>query len=136
MNKYLAILLLVFSGSAFAESYLCIAEAAGGVRSFINSNKMKGSSYDAGGAKWIVTGNNKDWEIKLFGTDFSTYNYSECVAEYDDATLKSIQCRRHLGEEFFVFYPIGGWYTTYHVNFSQETDALDKWIESGFCSKV
>ena len=30
MNKYIAILLLAFSGLAFAESYLCVAEEATG----------------------------------------------------------------------------------------------------------
>ena len=32
MNSYIAILLLVFSGSVYAEPYLCNAEAAGGVQ--------------------------------------------------------------------------------------------------------
>ena len=82
MNKYIAILLLVFSGSAFADSYLCIGEEAGGVRKDMQSRKYKGLVLNAKDSKWVVT-NEEDagalmeghWVVKVF-SDGGLYFYN------------------------------------------------------------
>jgi hypothetical protein len=69
MNKYIAILLLLFSGSVFAESYLCIAEEGAGVSYNPVMGTFDSTTYDVSDQKFILSDTNGKWEVKKFGRD-------------------------------------------------------------------
>ena len=52
MKKYIAILLLAFSGSAFAESYLCIADKATGFA--FQDGDWASNEFNVGDEKYIL----------------------------------------------------------------------------------
>lgn len=63
MNKYIAILLLAFSGSAFGEIFLCVTEAAASVRSSQKSNSYTTPDVDASGVRFVFE---KNVSVKRF----------------------------------------------------------------------
>ena len=69
MNKYIAILLLALSGSAFAETYLCIAEAGTGVSFNKSNNTFNAQVYDVSRHKFILSNGSGIWGVKFFGKE-------------------------------------------------------------------
>ena len=64
MNKYIPILLLAFSGSAFAETYLCVASAGSGVLEN-DKGEIIARIYNVEDEKWLV---------KKLGVDLAHFN--------------------------------------------------------------
>ena len=69
MNKYITIILLAFSGSAFAETYLCIAEAGAGVSANESNTKFDAQVYDVSVFKFILSNSDGKWIVKDFGSE-------------------------------------------------------------------
>ena len=69
MNKYIAFLLLAFSGSVYAEQYLCIAEAGAGVSFNKKTNSFESKTYDVSSQKFILSNNSGKWVVKNFGSE-------------------------------------------------------------------
>ena len=69
MNKYIAIILLTFSGSAFAEAYLCIAEEGAGVSINRTNNTFASNIYDVSGEKYVHSNSSGEWTVTKFGDE-------------------------------------------------------------------
>ena len=67
--KKLLLLIFLSPTLSFAESYLCIAEAAGGVLYNESTDKFNGTSFSTD-SKYIVKKENNSWVINNFGNDF------------------------------------------------------------------
>lgn len=71
-------ILLLFCGSVSAESYLCIADQVGGVKTY-DSGKMKASIYAPEPYKYVMTQNDGNWTVKRLKTDYPAYE--QCATE-------------------------------------------------------
>ena len=126
MNKYVVILLLAFSGSAFAESYLCISEAAGGVREKFSLGKINGLAYTTD-TKWVVRNESGSWLVTEYGRTAPSFDY--CNID----TVNTIRCGDHVGQVFY-YHIDSGTYDTYMIRFSESY--IDHVIERGRCTKI
>ena len=68
MKKYIAILLLSFSGSAFADSFSCIGEKGAGVV-FGKGIDITSQTYDASSRKFIHSNAKGKWQLFKYGED-------------------------------------------------------------------
>jgi hypothetical protein len=75
--KKLLLLFLLFPTLLFAESYLCIAEAAGGLVYNESTDKFNGTSFSTD-SKYIVKKENNSWVINYFGTDVDLTSGKGC----------------------------------------------------------
>ncbi len=78
MNKYIAILLLAFSGLAFAESYLCVAAAGSGVLEN-DKGEIIARIYNVEDEKWVVTDESGQWVVKKLGMDLAYFDSCDAV---------------------------------------------------------
>lgn len=70
---------------SFAESYLCIAEASGGVKYNESTGKWRGVEFIAD-SKYVVKKENNKWVVNRFGSDFDlTYGQGCNGSELNDA---------------------------------------------------
>lgn len=130
MNKYIAILFLVFSGSAFAESYFCAAEKGAGIVEWESGN-TEAQIFDVSSQKYILTDSNGSWVVKHFGMDIILFD--RCTAGF--------HCDRS-GEDFagfFSFIKSRGTFTAYGINGprnSNESQDFYYFVAIGRCSKI
>jgi hypothetical protein len=68
MNKYITILLLAFSGSAFSDSFSCIGERGAGVV-FGEGIDITSQAYDASSRKFIHSNQTGKWRLFKYGED-------------------------------------------------------------------
>jgi hypothetical protein len=127
MNKYITILLLAFSGSVYAESYLCIAEAAGGVRAGFKHENMEAHVYTTD-TKWIVENESGNWVVTEFGNPSPSFDVCE-----HDIIMSTIRCGDHAGQVFY-YHINSSVYDTYMIRFS--STSIDQIVERGRCSKI
>ncbi len=81
MKKHIAILLLVFSGSAFADAYLCIPQAAAGISyNYKLNNNYQSSKFDENQIKFLQTNESGKWIVKLLEFDVTHFRF--CETEY------------------------------------------------------
>jgi len=67
MSKYIAILLLAFSGSVFAETYLCIVEAGDGVSFDKKTSSLDSQVYADSSKEFVLSNDSGKWVVKRFG---------------------------------------------------------------------
>jgi len=81
MNKYIAILLLAFSGTVFAESYLCIPEAAAGISyNYKQLNNYQSHKFNEDQYKFLQTNESGKWIVKIY--ELGVAHYQNCESEY------------------------------------------------------
>ncbi len=83
--KKLLLTLLLLPTLSNAESYLCIAEASGGVKYNKSTGKWRGVEFIAD-SKYVVKKENNKWIVNEFGKDFDlTYGQGCNGSELNDA---------------------------------------------------
>jgi hypothetical protein len=125
MKLYIGILLLAFSGSAFADAYLCIPEAAAGVsHNYKTYSDVTAKIYNTND-KYVLTNSSGKWVLKRHGED-KVY-FSNCLSEYHcnngeyygGSFLRSAE-----GGIFFIVTMTGG-----------ENESVVA-VSKGYCSKI
>ena len=87
MNKYIAIILLAFTGPAYAETYLCIAEAGAGVSYDKGKHTFGSQTYDVSTIKLIQSNNSGEWVAKAFGDEDI---WLDCASEFMCRTVPEV----------------------------------------------
>lgn len=77
--KYIAILSLVFSGSVFAETCLCLPEAGAAV-SHGGGDPITSTTWQQSSQKYILSNVSGEWLVKEAGKDMPLS--SKCVSKY------------------------------------------------------
>ena len=75
MNRLTALLIVLVSGVAHAESYLCVPEAGASVMHG-GGEPIRARIEDDSDNKFIVTNNSGQWLVKLLGRDEAVYECS------------------------------------------------------------
>ena len=123
MKIYIAILLLAFSGSAFADSYLCVAEVGAGIVE--EESEMRAKVFDVSDAKWIITNESGKWVVKQFGREFA--HYDSCDSQF--------HCEASAGwAGYFRFYSKALKFEA--VTFGLVNDNASRALQMGSCSKI
>jgi hypothetical protein len=133
MKQYISILLLTFPGSAIAESYLCIAEEAAGVRDYLEIDKKEALIFDVSKRKWIIKksemrGWEGKWQLFEFGDDFPTF------INCDSKIHTSFNCHNASTDEHFQFFSDHGSYNAFTWNDSKTY--REYVVELGRCTKI
>ncbi len=123
MKIYIAILLLAFSGSAFADSYLCVAEVGAGIVE--EESKIRAKVFDVSDAKWIITNESGKWVVKQLGQEFA--NFDICDSHF--------HCEASTGwAGYFRFYSKALKFEA--VTFGLVNDNASRALQMGSCSKI
>ena len=126
MNKYIAILLLTFSGSAFAETYLCTAEAGAGVSFDKKTSSFDSRVYNVSSEEFVLSNNSGKWVVKRFGQEKV---WLPCQTEF--------VCERQDGSYagHFIKYDNSNFTAMWFVTHS-DTDVSEDVTMRGRCSKI
>ena len=129
MKKYIAILLLTFSGSAFAEAYLCIPEAAAGIRyNPKNDSYYKAVLFDPDQYKFIQSNSSGKWTVKTFELDATAYEYCE-------TKFYCLRSKDNIGD-YFIRFNANQFEALLSSITNLETGAANKILYMGKCSKI
>ena len=131
MKKYIVILLLVFSRSALAESYLYIGEASAGVTreygaTMEDKRKISAKFYNASARKWIFTIKDNTQEVKAFGSE-EPY-YGPCGY---DGVFSGYKCVMDYSDQMFFIFRTDGTYIATTIGLADSYT-----VEMGCFSKI
>ena len=136
MKKIIAVLAfgLMLSGNASAQSYLCIAEAAGGVEYNSATKKFNGMGF-AIDSKHIIKKENNEWIYNKFGRKH--YPWETCKEHIYKGIINGVTCQLLMGELYIAFQKLRYW-TTYTPGFTVESaqEGNTPYIEVGSCSEI
>ena len=126
--------MLLIPNLAMAESYLCIAEAAGGIKFDENTYKPLGTSFEVT-QKYIIKKTRDEWQVQKFG-EKSIFSLS-C-----EARTNFIDCKNIMGGDFIIstnklryfMHSVAGWSGPYMVG--DEKYNHTPYVEVGSCSEI
>ena len=112
--KYLILLTFFFPIISYSNSYLCISEAAAGIKQNYGQNTFKSMRFHEG-RKYIVKQINNEWKAFPFGEkdDSSRANIAKCEIFNNDSllvceTLEGI-FKANFNELSFIAFSEGDW---------------------------
>jgi len=132
MNKYIAILLLTFSGSAFAKSYVCISDAVVAIsHNYDDSSVDTPKTYDPKLHRFILTNNSGDWILKSMDSDFVLFH--KCISEY---VCESISSFGGFNGSYFVRNNKNRVFSLVMSTADPDTNSSITMVAKGRCSKI
>lgn len=151
MKTFLSLLIwsISFICNAADNTYLCITEAAGGVRFDSKQNKFVGSAFDIQNPKKILVKKENDgkWTVKDFGSDIDSV-WGKCTERKIKNSLTAISCEVMFGRFGFSLTNLR-FYQTYTIpalasssDYANDEkvrklfDSNTPEIEVGACSKI
>jgi hypothetical protein len=133
--KKLLLLLFLIPNLVMGESYLCIAEAAGGVR-YLSSQKIYESKKFAKERKFIFKKEQDNWTVKEFG------NTPEPIQRCDDQIVNGkiigVQCNV-IGGDYILNFKALRYRYIHHFGWLPPRDGGDTddfHVEVGKCSSI
>ncbi|MDH3630372.1 MAG: hypothetical protein OER98_04560 [Gammaproteobacteria bacterium] len=127
----IAILLLAFSGSLFAESYLCIGEKGAGVN-FGNGITISSTEYDMSNQKYILSNRTGEWRLYRFGSEVSVFR--ECI---ESTTVMTCRVPNDPDVGFFTRHDYGTFRMLYYTGKNDDPEqGIVMTIMAGKCSKI
>lgn len=115
LRVILLFLLMGLHGHSFAgETYLCITEAAGGVKFNSYKKQFEGTAFDVNTTEKILVQreDNNTWKAKDFGSKFS--NYFNCKASSEKGVATYVECKS-IGGTFEISLQSLRFYSIYYV---------------------
>jgi hypothetical protein len=129
MRAYIVILLLTFSGSASADAYLCIPEAAAGISyNYKNNSNYQSYRFDESQYKFLQTNESGKWVVKILELNVTHFEY--CKTEY--------YCLRNedSGDDYFLRSNVNQFEALVSSVTNLESGAANKILYMGKCSKI
>ena len=136
MNKLqkIVLIMLLIPNLAMAESYLCIGEAAGGVKFDEITGKALGTSFKTTD-KYIIKKKYSEWQVNDFGGQ-STFSY-QCNAEGNFIHCDTKELGRFIistDRLRYINYSSTGWRGPMMIEGEKITTT--PYIEVGSCSEI
>lgn len=115
----------IMSGPAFAESYLCVADVAAGVRDRGPKN-ITPNTFNHEVIKFVQTNSSGKWVVKELGKDYALFD--DCATQY--------HCTRKDGFAGFFSRQQNGMFTSFTLSGSSTNNSKDAVVAKGRCTKL
>lgn len=116
---------LILSGTVAAESYLCVADGAAGVRDRGPENIVP-NVFNHESIKFIQTKVSGEWVVKVLGKDYALFD--DCISEW--------HCERKDGFAGVFSRRKDGVFTSMTLGGSQTDNFQDAVVAKGRCTKL